>query len=85
MSGIETRFTASDDAAGDDAERIRRAFYGFVSAHEADAEDGACLRTEIGASGQELFIRLWSAEAMDAFLSGLPGLSGRPNRRLCYE
>lgn len=77
MSGFETRFSA-----GDDADRIRSAFYGFVGAH-ADSVDGdASLRTEIGAAGQELLIRLWSAEAMDTFLSGL---SGRPNRRLCYE
>jgi hypothetical protein len=77
MSGFETRF-----AAGDDAERIRTAFYGFVGSHAADADGDACLRTEIGARGQELLVRLWSAEAMDAFLRGL---SGRRNRRQCYE
>lgn len=77
MSGIETRFAASDDA-----ERIRSAFYGFVGAHAADADGDACLRTEIGQSGKELLVRLWSAEAMDDFLRGL---SVRPNRRRCYE
>ena len=79
MSGFETRFTA-----GEDAERIKTAFYGFVGAHADDVDGDACLRTEIGAGGQQLLIRLWSAEAMDAFLRGLPAAS-RPNRRLCYE
>ena len=77
MSGFETRFTA-----GDDAERIRSAFYGFVGAHGTDIDGDACLRTEIGAAGQQLLVRLWSAEAMDDFLRGL---GARPNRRRCYE
>jgi hypothetical protein len=79
MSGFETRFTA-----GDDAERIRTAFYGFVEAHAGDVDGDACLRTEIGCGGQQLLVRLWSAEAMDAFLRGLRAV-GRPNRRRCYE
>lgn len=77
MSGFETRFAATDDA-----ERIRNAFYGFVGVHADDADGEACLRTEIGLSGTELLVRLWSAEAMDDFLRGL---SARPNRRRCYE
>ena len=76
MSGFETRF-----AAGDDAERIQTAFYGFVSAHAAEVDGDASLRTEIGNAGRELRIRLWSAEAMDAFLRGL----ARPVRRPAYE
>ncbi|HEY0648557.1 hypothetical protein [Phenylobacterium sp.] len=76
MSGIETRFAAEDDA-----EQIRAAFYGFVGRH-ADVVDGpAHIRTEFDVRGAHLLVRLWSAEAMDAFLHGL----GRPDRRLCYE
>ena len=79
MSGIETRFAADDGAEG-----IRAAFYGFVGAHAADIDGDACLRTEIDTSGQQLFVRLWSSEAMDAFLSGLPA-AARPNRRRRHE
>ena len=76
MSGIETRFAAEDDA-----EQIRAAFYGFVGQH-ADVVDGpANIRTEIDGRGSRLLVRLWSADAMDAFLRGLD----RPDRRLCYE
>ena len=76
MSGIETRFGAEDDA-----EHIRAAFYGFVGAHGADVEGDAHISTEIGARGPRVSVRLWSAEAMDAFLRGL----GKPDRRACYE
>ena len=76
MSGIETRFGAEDDA-----EHIRAAFYGFVGTHGADVEGDARISTEIGARGPSLRVRLWSAEAMDAFLRDL----GRPDRRACYE
>ena len=79
MSGIETRFAADDGAEG-----IRTAFYGFVGAHAAGIDGDACLSTEIGAAGSQILVRLWSAEAMDAFLSGLPA-AARPNRRRCYE
>ncbi len=75
MSGFETRFAASDDAEG-----IRTAFYGFVGAHGAEVDGDACLRTEISNAGQHLLVRLWSAEAMDAFLRGLPA-TARPDRR----
>jgi hypothetical protein len=76
MSGIETRFAAEEDA-----ERIRAAFYGFVGQH-ADVVDGpAHIRTEFDGHGSKLLVRLWSAEAMDAFLRGL----GKPDRRRCYE
>lgn len=66
MSGFETRFRAEDDA-----ERIRAAFYGFVGAHAADADGEACISTEIDIHGPKLSVRLWSAEAMDAFLHAL--------------
>jgi hypothetical protein len=80
MSGIETRFTADENADG-----IRAAFYGFVGAHADDGHDGcAHIRTEIDVSGQQLLVRLWSAEAMDAFLRGLPA-GAKPDRRRCYE
>lgn len=76
MSGIETRFAAEDDA-----DQIRAAFYGFVGQH-ADVADGpANIRTEFDGKGSHLLVRLWSAEAMSAFLSGLD----RPDRRRCYE
>jgi hypothetical protein len=78
MSGIETRFGADDDA-----ERIRSAFYGFVEAHGADVCGSAHLRTEIDAQGKQLLVRLWSVEAMDAFLHGLS--TGRPERRRFHE
>jgi len=79
MSGFETRFRAEDDA-----DRIRAAFYGFVGAHAADVDGDAHISTEIDTQGPKLRVRLWSAEAMDAFLSGLHA-SGRPDRRACYE
>lgn len=79
MSGFETRFTA-----GDDAEHIRKVFYGFVDAHADDIDGDACLRTEIGNTGQRVLVRLWSAEAMDAFIDALAGVA-RPDRRRRYE
>jgi hypothetical protein len=66
MSGIETRFAADDDADG-----IRAAFYGFLEQHSNDADGPAQLRTEIDIHGPQLLVRLWSAEAMSAFLGGL--------------
>jgi hypothetical protein len=76
MSGFETRFTAEDDA-----DEIRAAFYGFVGQH-ADVVDGpANIRTEFDGANSRLRVRLWSAEAMSAFLSGLD----KPDRRRCYE
>ena len=66
MSGFETRFGAEHDA-----EQIRAAFYGFVGRHAADAEGPAHNRTEIDTRGPQLLVRLWSADAMDAFLEGL--------------
>jgi hypothetical protein len=79
MSGFETRFRAEDDA-----DRIRAAFYGFVGAHEADVDGDAHISTEIDTQGPKLRVRLWSAEAMDAFLHSLYA-AGRPDRRACYE
>lgn len=79
MSGFETRFQADDDA-----ERIRAAFYGFVSAQAGDIDGDARISTEIDLQGPKLRVRLWSAEAMDAFLHGLHA-SERPDRRAAYE
>ncbi len=79
MSGFETRFRADDDA-----DRIRAAFYGFLGSQAADIDGDAHISTEIDIHGAKLRVRLWSAEAMDAFLSGLQA-SERPNRRVCYE
>ena len=79
MSGFETRFRAEDDA-----DQIRAAFYGFVGRHEAHVDGPAHIRTEIDLQGPKLCVRLWSAEAMDAFLAGLAAF-GRPDLRQCYE
>ncbi|WP_293908115.1 hypothetical protein [Phenylobacterium sp.] len=79
MSGFETRFGADDDA-----ERIKTAFYGFVGEHAAGVDGDAHIRTEIDPTGQKLLVRLWSEEAMDAFLRGLSATT-RPQRRACYE
>lgn len=79
MSEFETRFQAEDDA-----DRIRAAFYGIVGAHAAGVEGDAHISTEIDTHGPKLRVRLWSAEAMDAFLRALHG-PGRPDRRACYE
>ncbi len=79
MSGFETRFRAEDDT-----DQIRAAFYGFVGAHAADVDGDAHISTEIDTHGPKLRVRLWSAEAMDAFLRDLYAL-GRPDRRACYE
>jgi hypothetical protein len=79
MSGFETRFQAEDDA-----DRIRAAFYGFVGAHAAEVDGDAHISTEIDTHGPKLRVRLWSAEAMDAFLRDLHTF-GRPDRRACYE
>ena len=76
MSGFETRFAAEDNAY-----EIRAAFYGFVGQHADDVDGPANIRTEFDGQGQRLLVRLWSAEAMSAFLSGLD----RPDRRRCYE
>ncbi len=79
MSGFETRFRAEDDA-----DQIRAAFYGSVGAHQADVDGDAHISTEIDTHGPKLRVRLWSAEAMDAFLRGL-NATGRQDRRACYE
>lgn len=68
MSGFETRFGADEDA-----ERIRTAFYGFVERHGAETEGPAQFRTEISDGGTLLMVRLWSEEAMDAFVAQLNG------------
>lgn len=80
MSAFETRFGAEDDG-----DRILAAFYGFVSEHEAGIDGEAHVRTEIGQLGRpELRVRLWSADAMAAFLRDLSTFE-RPDRRHCYE
>lgn len=81
MSKFETRFGTDDDA-----ERIRAAFYGFVQQHadDADLDGDACISTEINRFGSILSVRLWSAEAMDAFLVRLSG-AVRPGGIPCFE
>lgn len=79
MSGFETRFRTDDDA-----DRIRTAFYGFVEAHGDDVDGDAHISTEIDGYTPKLRVRLWSAEAMDAFLRALHA-SDRLDRRACYE
>lgn len=76
MSGFETRFGADHDA-----DRIRAAFYGFVGAHAASVDGDAHIRTEIDNHGAHVLVRLWSADAMAAFLSELPAFSRRERRR----
>ena len=66
MSGIETRF-----GAGEDAERIRAVFYGFLARHGDEATGPAHIRTEIDSCGAQLTVRLWSASAMRAFLQDM--------------
>lgn len=80
MSEFETRFGTDDDA-----EQIRAAFYGFVQQHadDADVEGDARISTEIDNDGAKLRVRLWSAEAMDAFLVRLPHV--RAGRAQCFE
>ncbi len=78
MSGIETRFGSEHDA-----ERIRAAFYGFVEKHAQNTDGIAQLSTEFEPGGSRLRVRLWSDEAMDAFLSGLGVI--QPERRRCFE
>lgn len=75
MSGFETRFGADQDP-----ERIRSTFYGFVAANAAGVDGDAHIRTEIDDRGAHLLVRLWSAEAMDAFLCELPGGGVRRSR-----
>jgi hypothetical protein len=79
MSGFETRFGADEDA-----EHIRSAFYGFVGQHAGDVEGDAHIRTEIDAGRAQLLVRLWSADAMAAFLAGLGG-DRWPARRPAHE
>ena len=76
MSGFETRFGTEVDA-----ERIRTTFYGFVEQHAADVDGDAHIRTELHAEGPQLLVRLWSAEALSAFLQALndAGPRGRPD------
>lgn len=79
MSGIETRFRA-----GEDAERIRSAFYGFVERYGHEVDGDAHLRTEYDCEGSRVLVRLWSAEAMDAFLNVLSRPT-QPRRRAAGE
>lgn len=81
MSKFETRFGTEDDA-----DQIRAAFYGFVRQHADDqAVDGdAHISTEFDGQGSKLRVRLWSSEAMDAFLNGLSAAL-RPQGSPCFE
>jgi hypothetical protein len=77
MSGFETRFGVEADA-----DRVRDAFYRFLQLHSGAAVDGdAHIRTGFDGHGRTLLVRLWSAEAMEAFLGRLgfekPGLRRR--------
>ncbi|MFZ5720361.1 MAG: hypothetical protein ACOY5Y_12975 [Pseudomonadota bacterium] len=78
MSGFETRFGAEDDA-----ERIRAAFYGFVGRYADDADGDARISTEIDGRGARITVRLWSEDAMRAFLCGLN--DDRRGRRRFHE
>jgi hypothetical protein len=74
MSGIETRFAADQDADG-----IRAVFYGFVERHGAGIDGPAQIRTEIDDRGSQLFVRLWSVEAMEAFLRQMKAQGLQPS------
>ena len=76
MSGFETRFTADQDA-----DRIRRAFYGFIGRHAEQVDGDAHIRTEFDARGAGLLVRLWSAEALAAFLADVSGLDHTGRRQ----
>lgn len=81
MSEFETRFGTDDDA-----EQIRAAFYGFIQqyADDADFDGDAHISTEIDNGDSKLRVRLWNAEAMDAFLVRLPDVI-RADRTPCFE
>lgn len=81
MSKFETRFEVDEDA-----ERIRAAFYDFVEryAHDKTVDGDAHISAEIDRQGSRLRVRLWSAEAMDTFLTGLSSAPG-PVQRPCFE
>jgi hypothetical protein len=79
MSKFETRFEA-----GDDAEKIRVAFYGFLERFVGDEsiEGDAHISTEFDRQGHRVCVRLWSAQAMDAFLASLTD-DGDLTQRVC--
>lgn len=66
MCGIETRFRAVEDA-----DSIMATFYAFVEEHGGDVDGDAHLRTEFDGAASSLLVRLWSPEAMQAFLQSL--------------
>lgn len=72
MSGFETRFDATADL-----DRIRATFYGFLHDHAADADGDAHILTEVDGHERRLLVRLWSPQALAAFLQRLapPGRS----------
>ena len=72
MSGFETRF-----AADEDGERIRSLFYGFLDRHGRDVEGPAQLSTEFDGHACQILVRLWSAEAMNAFLRDVRAAAAR--------
>lgn len=79
MCGFETRFPTDDDA-----ERIMSTFYAFVEEHGQDVDGDAHLRTEMDGDSSKVLVRLWSAEAMDAFLGALAKSIHSP-RKAVYE
>ena len=66
MCGFETRFRADEDA-----DRIMSTFYAFVEQHGRDVDGDAHLRRDFNGLEANVLVRLWSAEAMDAFLGEL--------------
>lgn len=79
MCGFETRFRADEDA-----ERIMSTFYAFVEQHGQGVDGDAHLRRDFNGLEANLLVRLWSAEAMDAFLGELATPPPRP-QKTAYE
>jgi hypothetical protein len=79
MCGFETRFRADEDA-----DRIMSTFYAFVEQHGQEVDGDAHLRRDFDGREANVLVRLWSAEAMDAFLGAL-AVSVHPPRKSVYE
>lgn len=79
MCGFETRFRADEDA-----DRIMSTFYAFVEQYGQGVDGDAHLRQDFNGREANLLVRLWSAEAMDAFLGALAA-SVHSQRKAVYE
>ena len=79
MCGFETRFRADEDA-----DRIMSTFYAFVEEHGQGVEGDAHLRRDFNGLEANVLVRLWSAEAMDAFLGALAS-PVQAQRKSVYE